>query len=195
MVGGLALDDVVAMHQVSRPAVEPSLCRFLNEDEMAEICEIFEIQVNKRKKLSTYTQANTLTQNIKTKDCGGGGHCMFRTISYGISGTPVNHGIIRGKIVDHLTTMDERILGYIEEGDIETYIKNSKMRKAGWGSEVEILAFADMADLNVFVLNRTRGNSQWEEIRKFGHIESGRNFYMSLSGMHYTYIESIEVKL
>ena len=92
----------------------------------------------------------------------GDGNCLFRALSYVITGTERQHLRLRHAIVKHLrsTGVGSSLLGgYIRELTIEDCIQHSQIERNGvWGSQNEILALAHMAAVNIFSFNEIDGH-------------------------------------
>jgi hypothetical protein len=77
----------------------------------------------------------------------GDGHCYFHSISYLLNGSHNNHQTIRRVICEYIADVNnwEKMKSYIltfPSG--EQYLKAKRMRIAGWGTEVEIYATAQI---------------------------------------------------
>ena len=101
------------------------------------------------------------------KRIAGDNNCMFRSLSYVVTGSEDHHKAVRSKIVKHIKQCPSRILqhikGNIDYGDCKTvsqYIKKSNMDKNGtWGSEVELLSFAHLTKTCVY--SYSTGTARW----------------------------------
>ena len=88
------------------------------------------------------------------------GNCLFRALSYAITGCESQHGQVRHKVVNHLTT--ERcwcLLGnYIPLDDtLEEYVQCMRMhRDSVWG-EGGTVAFSHLTSLNIASYNAEYG--------------------------------------
>ena len=91
----------------------------------------------------------------------GHGDCLFKALAVCLTGKEDQHFEIRLCIVSHmLTNMKEHLLPHIHPfTSVETYVQSKGMnRKRTWGTDVEILSFCDMTNLNVNVfLNSVNG--------------------------------------
>ena len=101
------------------------------------------------------------------KGIAGDNNCMFRSLSYVVTGSEDHHKAVRSKIVQHIKQCPSRILqhikGNIDYGHCKTvsqYIEKSNMEKNGtWSSEVELLSFAHLTKTCVY--SYSTGTARW----------------------------------
>lgn len=102
------------------------------------------------------------TEPRKVQNIERDGNCLFRAISYIISGTEDYHQTLRQKTVDHMRSpkikdlIDSIILH--EYSSVDEYLE--KMKKLGeWGTENEVYALANLLETDIY-LYRTNA-SEW----------------------------------
>ena len=99
----------------------------------------------------------TLKPPTLVKTIPGDGNCLFRALSYVITGSQRQHFQIRRLIVEHLRTEENcihLIPNYITDDTIEEYIQRTLMDRAGrWGSTAKMLVLAHMVGANVASFN------------------------------------------
>ena len=86
-----------------------------------------------------------------TKPIGGDGNCFFRSISYIITGSELQHMDVRRVIVDHMKFVDYYPPGYTSA---EQYIQLTRMDRFGtWGTDTEMATLAHMFQTCIFLHN------------------------------------------
>ena len=119
---------------------------------------------------------------------GGDGNCLFRALSYAITGCESQHRVVRRQIVEHFTT--ERcwrlLENYIPTDDtIEEYVQRTHMARNGvWGTSV---AFAHLAEVNIASYNNDDGSYHFFrlamiDLEGFQHDNLRRTIYVVFSG-------------
>ena len=93
----------------------------------------------------------------KTVPIIGDGNCLFRAISYLITGSQQQHMSIRQASVCHLREIEDlpfrtgTLLRSVYEGGIDDYIASSEIDCAGaWGSDVEMLTLAHLLNTPIY---------------------------------------------
>ena len=129
----------------------------------------------------------------KTAHLHGRG-CLFRALSYAIMGCESQHRLVRHQIVEHLTTeICWRLLeNYIPTDDtIEEYVQRTHMGRNGvWGTSVEMLAFAHLAEVNIASYNNDNGSYHFFgpaviDPEGFYHDNSRPTVYVVFSGSNH----------
>jgi len=103
---------------------------------------------------------------VKIWRAAGDGNCLFRSVSYCITGSQQQHGIIRSYIVNHMlnsqyhnhleVTYDRR-----QQQHKKTFNRHlEEMERNGtWGTEQEIIAAANLFDVSIISYNKYANNS------------------------------------
>ena len=74
------------------------------------------------------------------------GNCLFRALSYAITGRQVYHKQMRQKIVQHMREIEPYIQPHINMS-IRMYLAQTKIEiESVWGTDVEILTAASLLD-------------------------------------------------
>ena len=102
-----------------------------------------------------------LTRPHCTKDILGDGNCLFRSISYIITGSEDSHIEVRNAIIEHMKKipqwlLQKHIVGY---STIDEYVLKMGMDKANtWGTMAEIATLAELLKTNVFTYDTAQDN-------------------------------------
>ena len=82
----------------------------------------------------------------------GDGNCLFRAVSYVMSGSQYHHYILRKLAVEQIYDMGPKFKKISTEESPQEYIKRTKMNKLScWGTDVEIYALSALLDTCIFV--------------------------------------------
>ena len=109
-----------------------------------------------------------LTQPKQTHPIGGDGNCMFRSVSYVMTGSQEHHLEVCAKTLEHMETIAPLVLGHIRgrssamskfSSDKE-YVQYTKMDKQGtWGTEIELLVLSHLLKTSIYTYLTT--NKKW----------------------------------
>ena len=94
-----------------------------------------------------------LTTPLTRRNVKGDGNCLFRSLSYIITGSETQHMAVRQAIVRHMRSIGHFLMEQVdrEYTSIEDYIVSHRMdQTCSWGTEVEIFATAHLLNLPVF---------------------------------------------
>ena len=96
----------------------------------------------------------------------GDGNCLFRALSYVVTGRQMYHGIIRQKIVQHMSTIEYLLIPQMNNS-FKEYLNHTKMSYHGtWGSDVELIAASHLFETDIFVYTKSGYNYKWNKFSK-----------------------------
>lgn len=83
----------------------------------------------------------------------GDGNCMFRSLSFVLSGSQYQHFAVRKLVCNHVYSIERSTLGHIAPHlSVEDYLKSTHMSKNNvLGTDVQLRAFANLFNTNVNV--------------------------------------------
>ncbi len=83
----------------------------------------------------------------------GDGNCLFRSLSFVLTGSQQSHMNVHLLICEHMHTISRLMLSHISPcTSVQEYISSSRMNVSTvWGSNREIFTFANMCQVNVYV--------------------------------------------
>ena len=112
----------------------------------------------------------TCPDKNKIKTIVGDGNCMFRSLSYIITGSQAQHGRLRTKIIQHMHDIAPLIIGHIRGRSqdryttVGEYIQGSGMDKTGvWGTDIELLTLAHLLKTCIFSYDTQRDT--WDRFK------------------------------
>ena len=123
------------------------------------------------------------------------GNCFFRCISYILTGSEDYHETIRGHVVDHMSKIQEKVKGYLNNHP-QTYISQSGIEKDGiWATDSEIMTTANMLDCDIMVYTqRGHATKKWLPYpASFSLLKtSDKNIYLdNVGGNHYDVVTAV----
>ena len=111
--------------------------------------------------------------NLQTlRNVQGDGNCLFRAMSYIITGSEKQHLEIRNAILRYMLSIENLLVGYDIHGNynylqpfghsiVQNYIDSRELTRTGtWGSEVEMICLSHM--LNTVVYSFDAGSNTWQ---------------------------------
>lgn len=99
-----------------------------------------------------------LTMSCNIRHIQGDGNCLFRALSYVVTGVENYHSVIRHKLVNHMKEIEALLLLHMNV-PLNLYLLNSNMLSGGvWGSDIEIFAASSLLSTDIYVYTRV-GNS------------------------------------
>ena len=114
-------------------------------------------------------------ENIQSKAIGspstsfnvqGDGNCLFRALSYAVTGRQIYHNIIRQKIIQHMSTIEHLLKPHMNDS-LKDYLNRTKMSRQGtWGTDVELFAASHLLDTDIFVYTKSGHDSKWNRFSK-----------------------------
>ena len=96
----------------------------------------------------------------------GDGNCLFRALSYVITGRQSYHKTIRAKIIEHMKTIEDQLQPHMN-CSLENYLQMSKMKIDGiCGTDIEIFAAASLLSTDIFVYTNISNTYNWQHFSK-----------------------------
>ena len=175
----------------------------MDQDWPKKNCSTLQIKYCGSNRVSPGGPNVSLTSPLTTKSILGDGNCLFRTLSYIITGSEKQHMLIRQAIVQHMRSISALLWGsHISNirypSGIEQYIADNHIERDGsWGSDVEMLTLAHL--LNVAVISYSRAGKQWAKYSPCNvdhSLESsqhdGMSMYIRHTGDHFDVVTSVK---
>lgn len=107
------------------------------------------------------------SEPLDVKIIEGDGNCLFRALSFVITGEEAQHAIVRSLICDYVASTEN--------------IKVDKMREDKvWGTTTEIFAAANMFSINIFTWAKFGASETWHKHRPKGENVIGSVYFTNI---------------
>ena len=92
----------------------------------------------------------------KTKRISGDGNCLFRSLSYVVTGCPSQHKEIRKIIVEYMPSIYHILISraLVDYTSVQQYIQETRMDRLGaWGTDTEMFTLSHILETPIFTYN------------------------------------------
>ena len=91
----------------------------------------------------------------------GDGSCLFRSLSYIITGTEAQHLQVRETLLSHLVSIEDMMIGHHISGEYSSvveYIRGTNMDWNGtWGTDIELMTTSHMLNTSLSMYDTVSG--------------------------------------
>ena len=123
----------------------------------------------------------TLTRPRIIHSIQGDGNCLFRTLSFIITGSEEQHTLVREAILHHMLQIAHFMLSHLIIGhsSVSEYIQHTSMDQDGtWGTDIEIFTLSDLLNTCIFVYTTEQCN-WW----RYGPQDVDRSLNVDITNM------------
>ena len=134
----------------------------VNEEWQRSLCAIMGLQFVAASALNMGGPEVTLRHPRTIQSIQGDGNCLFRTLSFIITGSEEQHTLVREAILHHMLQIAHFMLSHRinDHSSVSEYIEHTCMDQDGtWGTDIEILTLAHL--LNTFIFVYTTEQCNW----------------------------------
>ena len=146
----------------------------------------------------------------------GDGNCLFRSLSYIITGSEDQHFMLRTAIVQHMLSIPSMLIGYGTDGQpncinlmcharqfdsVEDYIHQTEMDRNGkWGTNVEMACLAHLISSPVYCYDASQRHHIWAAYfpsdvdRSIPRDIRQKSLYIYFANDHFNVISSVRVR-
>ena len=152
-----------------------------NEEWQRNSCAIMGLQFVAASGLHMGGPEVTLTRPRTTHSIKGDGNCLFRTLSFIITGSEEQHTLVREAILHHMLQIAHFMLSHHinDHFSVSEYIQHTCMDQDGtWGTDIEILTLAHLLNTCIFVYTTDQCN-WW----RYGPQNVDRSLNVDITGM------------
>ena len=147
----------------------------------------------------------SLTPPVTFRPIVGDGNCLFRALSFIITGSEEQHMPLRQVIIRHMRSIGQLLWEtqiYPDEDypqGMEQYIARTRMEHAGaWGTQVEIIALAHLLTTPILTHAGTLGWNRYSPSAAYGSLDVSQSdchqmaMYIRHGSDHYDVVTSVE---
>ena len=182
----------------------PFIFHCVDEKWQHESCGLLKINFACCNKMNKGSPCMPLTQPKQTHPIGGDGNCMFRSVSYVMTGSQEHHLEVRAKTLEHMETIAPLVLGHIRGrssamskfSSVKEYVQYTKMDKQGtWGTEIELLVLSHLLKTSIYTYLTT--NKKWFVFspskldKKLAFDSTSKSVYLRHPPIHYDVVLNV----
>ena len=143
---------------------------------------------------------HALTPPTRKVGITGDGNCLFRAISYIVTGSEDYHLGVRVAVVNYMSEIEPFLIvnNMLGEYTMGEYIESSRMNLEGaWGTGVEIASLAHMLNTNIYTYHAAQEVPQWVVFTprmvddRLPIQLDQRSIYLYFNGNHYNVVMSV----
>ena len=153
----------------------------VNEEWQRNSCAIMGLQFVAASGLNTGGPEVILTRPRIIHSIQGDGNCLFRTLSFIITGSEEQHTLVREAILHHMLQIAHFMLSHLIIGhsSVSEYIQHTSMDQDGtWGTDIEIFTLAHLLNTCIFVYTTEQCN-WW----RYGPQDVDRSLNVDITNM------------
>jgi len=135
----------------------------LNEKSQLFCCSIVKLPI-----ITQHTEQplKPLGQPSKLLHTLGDGNCLFRALSYVITGRQVYHAQVRNKIINHMRSIENILVPHINTS-LKCYLHKTGVAQSGvWGTDIEILSASSLLSTDIFVYTKFGKTYKWQKFSR-----------------------------
>jgi len=145
----------------------------------------------------------------RLRSIAGDGNCLFRALSYIITGSEEQHYKIRALIISHMLSIPHMLMGIghdrhanyaaamLSYSTIEDYNQCSGMDRDGiWGSAIEMACASHLFRVPLYVYDVSHENDNWIASyvdRSLPRIVNCMSMYIYFTGNHFNVVSGVRV--
>ena len=136
-----------------------------------------------------------LTTPTKFYYIQGDGNCLFRALSYAVTGRQVYHASLRHKIVNHMREIENLLQPHIGMSLID-YLNSSRMAIKNdkvWGTDIEILAACSLLKTDIYTYNKVGDVYKWNKLNGSAPENDCAIYINHTNGVHYDIVLDVSV--
>ena len=139
-----------------------------------------------------------LNKPIKLYNIIGDGNCLFRALSYIITGRQIYHMTVRHKILEHMRSIENLLLPHMNMSLNNYFLASGMANETVWGTDTETFAASSLLSTDIYVYTNTGSNMSWNKFsQSMLDNSSPQNtcaiYIQHTSGVHYDVVLDVEL--
>ena len=164
------------------------------------VCGLLNVPFHGPNHVQAGSPIHALTPPTRNMGITGDGNCMFRAISYIVTGSEDCHLGVRVAVVNYMSEIEPFLIvnNLLGEYTMGEYIESSRMNLEGaWGTGVEIASLAHMLNTNIYTYHAAQEVPQWVVFTprmvddRLPIQLDQRSIYLYFNGNHYNVVMSV----
>ena len=102
------------------------------------------------------------------------GNCLFRSLSYLVTGQQVYHSLFRHKIIEHMRNIENSLHPHINSSLEEYLVRTGMKNQSVWGTDIEILTACSLLETDIYVYSWVGSIYKWQKFSRSMLCEIGR---------------------
>ena len=141
-------------------------------------------------------QPKTLGKPTKIYKIQGDGNCLFRALSYLITGRQSYHSHVRTKVIEHMKDIEAILQPHID-GNVRDYLARTRMAtNTVWVTDIEILTAASLLGTDIFVYTKLASFYKWQRFPESVLVKNlqqhkGALYLKNTAGIHYDVVLNV----
>lgn len=125
----------------------------LNENSQNLMCSLLGLPLISMHKIQ-HPKMLKNAQPAKIHNISGDGNCLFRALSFAITGRQIYHRLVRQKILNNMREIENLLYPHMNMS-LDMYLAQSGMaNETVWGTDVEILAASSLLSTDIYVYTK-----------------------------------------
>lgn len=165
----------------------------VNEEWQKRLCSQLDLTFCSAYNNTRGSRNTILTKPSRLLRVIGDGNCLFRCMSYVLTGSQDHQMQVRSRVCSHMHSIANLVLTHISHDSTHNYIADKKMNINGvWGTDVEVLTFANMCNVNVYTYSVQHGSwNVYPPTFSVSHFDVFlESVYLRHTGDHYDVVAS-----
>ena len=155
--------DEIQIVSTDPPAVRTF--RPLNIESQKKLCDILAIETSHISEVYVGgPNESVLTSPAHTHSIIGDGNCLFRAVSFAVTGSEEHHLHIRHCACGHMKSLGRKMSSVIGGQTVVDYLRQTRMyQSATWGSQVELFTLAHLLKTDIYSYSKNGHVWSWSK--------------------------------
>jgi hypothetical protein len=136
------------------------------KDLQQSLCNILSLPLKREHKPCPNKNLGTPTE---IREIVGDGNCLFRALSYAITGWQRYYDTVKQNVLNHMEDIEQLLSPHMKNKPLSSYLDSSKMENTdSWGTDVEIIAASSLLSTDIYVYTKVGQGDifEWQKFSK-----------------------------